>query len=52
MHASVIGAFMDLGEEGGLFFSNKLKRSLFWHIAGRGVVERFKTFFRYYDVLL
>jgi hypothetical protein len=46
MHASVIGAFMDLGEEGGLFFSDKLKRSLFWHIAGRGVVDRLKPFFR------
>ena len=52
MHASILGAFMDLGEEGGLFFSNKLKRTLFWHIAGRGVVGWFKTFFRYYAVLL
>jgi len=31
---------------GGLFSSNKLKRRLFWHMAGRGVVNQFKTLFQ------
>ncbi len=30
---------------GGIFSSNKLKRRLFWHMAGKGVVKQFRNLF-------